>query len=146
PVEHARIELVRLAIDVDVAAREMGAHQWKAAPHHPGKEFIDKGILRTSQLRDLEPRRGQEGRRIHVPAMGGVEDERALPLPGLQDFERRLEFVGGIGHAGSVHPRGRVRKPTCTVAIIAVMLARSYPVYDLLRAALSMSCPSVPSR
>src|SRR5271157_1199271 len=34
-LEHARIELIGLAVNVHVAARKMGAHQWIAALNHP---------------------------------------------------------------------------------------------------------------
>ena len=43
PVEHARIELVGLAVDVDIAAREMRAHQRMAAFDHAGDQFVDEG-------------------------------------------------------------------------------------------------------
>src|SRR5205807_4740634 len=70
--------------------------------------------------------------------------EGALPIGGLQDLERRLQLAADVGHAGvgSLSWSGRHRRPG---GLIAVMRARSYPVYDLLRVTLSMSSPSVPS-
>src|SRR5262249_58514562 len=63
-VEHARVELVRLAVDVDVAARKVRPHQRMAAPGHAGDQLVDEGILGTAQGREIEPRRRQEFARI----------------------------------------------------------------------------------
>ena len=70
-VEHARIELVGLAVDVDVAAREMRAHQRIAALHHAGDQFVDEGVLRAAQRREVEPRGGQEVARIDASRCAG---------------------------------------------------------------------------
>ena len=59
-LEHARIEFIRLAIDVDIAAREVRAHQRIAAVDDTGKQFIDERILRAPQRQDIEPSRPQE--------------------------------------------------------------------------------------
>ena len=62
-VEHARVELVGLAVDVDVAAREVRAHQRIAAAHHARAiEFVDEAVLRAAQRRNVEPR-GRRGTR-----------------------------------------------------------------------------------
>ena len=55
-VEHARVELVGLAVDVDIAAREMRPHQRIAARDHAREQLVDEGILGAAQGREVEPR------------------------------------------------------------------------------------------
>ncbi len=50
-VEHARIELIGLAVDVDIAAREVRPHQRVAACHDAEDQLIDEGILGAPQRR-----------------------------------------------------------------------------------------------
>ena len=64
PLEHARIELVGLAVDVHVAAREMRAHQRIAALDDAERKLVDEAVLGAPQRRHIEPRRGEEGARI----------------------------------------------------------------------------------
>ena len=47
--EHARIELVGLAIDVDETAREMRAHHRIAALDHARDQLVDKAVLGAAQ-------------------------------------------------------------------------------------------------
>src|SRR3974390_360723 len=54
-LEHARIELVGLAVDVHVAARKMGAHQWIASADHPDDKLVHEGILGTAQRSQVQP-------------------------------------------------------------------------------------------
>ena len=63
-VEHARIELVGLAVDVDIAAREVRPHHRMAAAQHAEDQLVDEGILRPAQRRHVEPRGGQEFPRV----------------------------------------------------------------------------------
>ena len=70
-VEHARIELVGLAIHVDIAARKMRAHQRIAARHHAGDQFVDEGVLRAPQRREIEPWPAS-GRRADRPSRYGA--------------------------------------------------------------------------
>ena len=104
-LEHARIEFVGFAIDVHVATREVGAHQRIAARDHPGREFVDEGVLGTAQGGEVEAGGGEEGARIDAPAVRGIEQDRPAPVERLLDFERRIEFLGGI-HRGGL-PSGR---------------------------------------
>ena len=135
PVEHAWIELVGLAVDVHIAAREMRAHEREAPPHHAGEQLVDEGVLGAPQLREVEPGGGQEGRRIDAAAMGRVENDRPLPFGGFQDFERRLKLVAIVAHAcfGSLG-----------ADVLAAIRTRPYPIYNLLSVALSMACRAVP--
>jgi hypothetical protein len=61
-VEHARVEFVRLAVDVDIAAREVRPHDRVAARHHAGDQVVDEGILGAAQRRQIEPRGQEEAR------------------------------------------------------------------------------------
>src|SRR5947209_6083804 len=62
--EHARIELVRLAVHVDIAAGEVRPHERIAAPHHTDHKLIDEGILGPPQGCDIKPGSGEERARI----------------------------------------------------------------------------------
>ena len=99
PLEHARIELVRLAVDVDIAAREMHAHQRLAAADHPADELVDEGILRTAQRGEIEPRGRQERARVNPAAVRGIEHEGRGGRLRFEDFERRVE----LGHDWIAH-------------------------------------------
>ncbi len=68
-VEHPRIEFVRLAIDVDVAPREMRPHQRMAAGDDACNQLVDERVLGTSQGGEIEPRRQQELARIDPAAV-----------------------------------------------------------------------------
>ena len=101
-LEHARIELVGLAVDVHVAAREMRPHQRVAALHHAEGELVDEGILGAAQGREIEPGRREESARIDAAAVRRIEHDRPAPLGRLDDLERRIEFVVRFGHAKMV--------------------------------------------
>jgi len=55
-VEHARIELVGLAVDVDIAAREMRPHQRIAALNDAESKLVHKTVLGAAKGRQVEPR------------------------------------------------------------------------------------------
>ncbi len=99
-VEHARVQFVRLAIDVDKAAREMRVHQRVAAADHATDQVIDVGIFRTAQRTQVEPRALQETARIDRSGMRRVEQHRAGQIGRLLDLKRRIEFVADFAHAG----------------------------------------------
>ncbi len=92
-VEHARIEFVGLAVDVDIAAREMRPHHRVAAADHAFDQFADEGILGAAQRRQIEPRGQQKGRRIDPPAMGRIEQQRPAAFRRLEGLEWGIEFV-----------------------------------------------------
>ncbi len=68
-VEHARVELVGLAVHVDIAAREMRVHQRIAAPNDAERELVDEAVLGPAQGQPVEPRGHQERARIHAAAV-----------------------------------------------------------------------------
>ena len=97
-VEHARVELVGLAVDVDIAAREMRLHHRMAARGDAGDQVVDKTVLGAAQRRQIEPRRQQEGARIDPPAMRRVEQDRATALLRLDRLEWGIKFVLDFQH------------------------------------------------
>src|SRR5204862_6494232 len=92
-------ELTGLAIDVHVAAGEMGADQGKAPRHHPERELVYEAVLRAAQRRNIEPGGGEERARIDAAAVGGVEQDRPAPLRRFEHFERWVELVFQFEHA-----------------------------------------------
>ncbi len=92
-VEHARIELVGLAVDVNEAAREMGAHQRIAALDDAGDQIVDEAIFGTAQACPVPAAKCEELARIGRAAMGGIEQDRAGAFGRLDDLERRIELV-----------------------------------------------------
>ena len=103
-LEHARIELVGLAVHVHIAAREMHAHQGMPARNDPGDQLIDEGILGATQGRKIELGGGQERPRIDAPAVRGIEHDRPTAFDGFKDLERGVEF----GLQGIVHRRSQI--------------------------------------
>ena len=97
-VEHARVELVGLAVDVDIAAREVRPHGREAARRHAFDQFADETVLGAAQRRQIEPRGLQEFGRIDAPAMGRIEQQRAAALRRLDGLERGIEFVLDFRH------------------------------------------------
>ena len=74
--EHARIELVGLAVDVDVGAREAGRQQRGAEARAGPEEFVDKAVFGPPQSHRVKPRGAQEISRILGTAMRRGEDKR----------------------------------------------------------------------
>ena len=103
-VEHARVEFVRLAVDIDIAAREVRPHQRMATPDHAGDQLVDEGVLGTAQGRQIKPRRQQEFARIDAAAMGRVEQDGATAFARLKRLERGIEFVLDFQHGARSVP------------------------------------------
>ena len=103
-VEHARVEFVRLAVDIDIAAREVRPHQRMAARHDAGDQFVDKGVLGAAQGRQIKPRRQEEFARIDAAAMGRVEQDGATAFARLKRLERGIEFVLDFQHGARSVP------------------------------------------
>ncbi len=99
-IEHARVELVGLAVDVDIAAREMRTHQRVSAFHHAQKQLVDERILGAPQRREIEPRGDQKVGGIDPPTMRRIENDRAAPFFRLENFEGRIELIFWRVHSG----------------------------------------------
>jgi two-component system, cell cycle response regulator CpdR len=134
-VEHARVKLIGLAIDVHVAAGEMGTQQGKAPPHHAERELVYEAVLRAAQCRNVEPGGGEERARIDTAAMGGVEQDRSAPLHRFEHFERWVELVFQFEHdrhEGGLTRRGETAGTGLPIATgTALSMARVPPVGSL---------------
>jgi hypothetical protein len=117
PVEHARIELIGLAVHIDETARKMRAHDRIAAFHDPEDQFVDEGILRSAQRREIQPRRGEKVPRIDPSAMWRVEQHRAAQSLRLEDLESGIQLVVKFRHADC--------RPSAKSVLIALVL---YPL------------------
>ena len=82
-LEHARIEFVGLAVDVEIGARKLGNQQRRAERDALRKEPVDIGVLRAPEAAQGQARRLDEAARIAAPGMRHVDHHR-------HDLERRL--------------------------------------------------------
>ena len=102
-LEHPRIELVGLPVQVEEGAREARRHQGRAEFHHRREELVHEGVLGTPQGERIETGLGEKGRRIERAGVGRIEHERhALPRR-FGNEERRFELVrDGRPHQDSI--------------------------------------------
>jgi hypothetical protein len=92
-VEHARVELVGLPVEVQIGARKAGGHERRAQIRHRSEQLVHEGILGAPQGHGVEPGCGQEGGRIHRARMRHVEDEGDRLRRRFGDGEGRIELV-----------------------------------------------------
>ena len=90
--EQRRIELVGLAVDVEISAREMGIEQGGAHVGHEAEQLLHIGVLGAPQRQGIEPRGREKGAWIDPAAMGRVEKEgrRQRGRPGHLEGWRKL--------------------------------------------------------
>ncbi len=131
-LEHARIELVGLAVDVDITAREVRPHQRIAARNDAPRQVVDEAVLRTPQRRQVEPRGLQEVARIDAAGMRRVEQHRPAPVLRLHDLERRIELV-----VRWIHGRGHSRDVRCWGWLFKF---RSVPKFGPFQRGLRVHC------
>ena len=67
--EHARIELIGLAIHIEIGAREMRMQQRRAEIGGKGEEFVDVAVFRFAQCVGIEAGSGEEILRIGTAAV-----------------------------------------------------------------------------
>jgi len=102
--EHPGVELVGLAVDVEIGAREVRPHQRRSLRHDAGEQPVDEGVLGAADGVGVEPRGGEEAARIAAAGVRRVEDERR-PLGGrLQHLEggARQEVVDDVHRAAAL--------------------------------------------
>ena len=111
--EQNRIELIRLAVDVEIGAREMGIEERGAEFGDEGEQLLDIGILGAPKRQRIEPGGGQEGGGINAAAMGRVEDERHFEArrPRHREGRRKLgldrfSLVWAHGQSSGAAPAG----------------------------------------
>ena len=64
PDEHARVELVRFPVHVDIGAGEVDPDHRKSATAQIGDQLVHEGIFRPAQGRKIDPRRVEERVRV----------------------------------------------------------------------------------
>ena len=69
PIEHARIEFIWLAVDVDIGSREMRHQKRRTNRRRTGVKLIDEMIFRAPDRMGVKFRLGEKGRRITATAM-----------------------------------------------------------------------------
>ena len=123
-LEHRRVELVGLAVDVDVGARKQRPDQRRAEARPGGEQLVDEAVLRAAQRGALEPGDRGEFGRIVAPAMRRGEYQRRGLRRRPQDLEGRvvwrgcrvgdvahLSSIGALNHSGLDHNRAPVTPP-----------------------------------
>ncbi len=110
------VELVGLAVDVEIGPREGRLHQRRAEADDGGVEPVDEGVLRAAQGHRVEPRGRHERGRVDRPRMPGVVDERqGLPLRLVHPKGGVNRLAGGTtcirppGGGGGSRTRGGTR-------------------------------------
>ena len=104
--EHDRVELIGLAVDVEIGARKVGAHQGRAVTDHAGKDLVDIAVFRASEAVRVELGAVNELRWIDPSAVGRIEHHRRGERVGLENVERRIEplcFENGVSAVSVVH-------------------------------------------
>ena len=56
PLEHARVELVGLAVDVEIGPGKARRHQGSAEPDDAPEQGVHMGVLRAAKAQRVEPR------------------------------------------------------------------------------------------
>ncbi len=99
PGEHPRVELIGLAVHVDIGAREVDPDDRKAAIADAGDHLVHEAILGAAQRRHIYTRRLDEFGRIDRARMRGIEDDRRAPGLRLNDLERGRQLASKFGHS-----------------------------------------------
>ena len=92
-VEHGRIELVGLAVDIDIGAREMRLQQRRAELGDGAEYLVDEGVFGAPEPGLVECRLGDEAGRVTVAAMRRGEHHRRRLFDRPDDLERRCRFL-----------------------------------------------------
>ena len=73
--EHPRVELERLAVGIDVGAREQRPDQRRAVPGRGGEQLVDEAVLGLAQGQRVELRLRPELGQVIDPAVRRREDD-----------------------------------------------------------------------
>ena len=76
PLEHPRIELVGLPVDVQIGPREFGDQQRRPERDALLEQPVDEGVLGAPQAPERQPRLLDEAGRVAPPGMRYVDDHR----------------------------------------------------------------------
>ena len=120
--EHLRVELVGLAVGVQIGARIEGAEERRPAVGSAGEDFVDEAVLGAPQVLLVEPGAGDEGGVVGRAAVGGGEDERRRPARRQAQVDdpvdgRRPVILAGSpgGWSSSAHPAGLEQNPRSVI-------------------------------
>ncbi len=98
--EHPRIELIGLAVHVDIGAGKIDPNGRKAVFAQVSDQFVHERILGAAQRGEVDPGGVEEFERIDRAGMGRVEDDRRPPMRRLHDLERGRQLAIKLGHLG----------------------------------------------
>src|SRR5947208_10818287 len=112
PREHARIEFVRLAVDVDIGARKVDPDHRKTAIAQATDQLVHERILGAAQRGQIDPRRVEEIVRIDRAGVRRVENDRRQPRGWLHDLERRRQFAIKLGHRRALSLESAALEPS----------------------------------
>ena len=96
--EHPRIELIGLAVHVDIGAGEIDPDRRKALFAQVSDQFVHERILGAAQRGEVDPGGVEKFGRIDRAGMGRVEDDRRPPMRRLHDLERGRQLAIKLGH------------------------------------------------
>ena len=96
--EHAWIELVGLAVHIDIGAGEIDPNRRKTPFAQVSDQFVHERILGAAQRGEVDPGGVEEFQRIDRAGMRRIEDDRRPPVRRLHDLERRRQFAIKLGH------------------------------------------------
>src|SRR6185503_294449 len=95
---HTRIELVGLAVHVDIGAREIDRHSRKTEFAHTADQLVHEGIFGPAQRGHIDTGRLDEFGRIDRAGMWGIENDRRAPRGRLRDLKRRRQLANWLVH------------------------------------------------
>ncbi len=99
PVEHPRIELIGLPVDVDIGAGKVDPDHRKTVIAQVPDQLVHERILGAAQRRqDRSATRSRNSSRIDRAGMRRIEDDRRPPRGRLHDLERGRQFAIKLGH------------------------------------------------
>ena len=127
PVEHARVEFERLAIEVEKRARKARPEQRRAERHARQKQLVDERVLGAAQGQRVEPRGGEERARVARAGMRRIEHQRRDQARRLDHLERRLNVRVGppawLVHRASI----RIFPPPSAAGNFIIIALSAYP-------------------
>ncbi len=111
-VEHARIELIWLAVDVDIGAGKIGEQQRRSENTRRGKQLVDVMIFRAADGDALQAGLGDKIGGIDAATMGRAVDKGNCLRDGLQ-YLKNLEITHFCGHQRLYHVNNLSQHPCC---------------------------------
>ncbi len=95
-VEHLGVELIRLAVHIQISAGEVGLQKGGAHSDDVHEQLIDIGVFGTADREFVQTGRIEETCRILTAGMRGIEDERQALVGRGQNFKGRQTVEVGL--------------------------------------------------